>query len=112
MRRQPRAPHAVDLASNEGSLHLGGDLAWLQTEAGGILRANSNPDGRDVRLLLNREIDDSCDASHRGFDLTRERPQHCQVIAEDFHGDVGTRAREHVINTMRDRLADRDVHAW
>ena len=33
-----------------------------------------------------------------------------QIVAEDLHGDVGPRAREHVVDAVGDRLADGDVH--
>ena len=51
----------------------------------------------------------TCDISR--LDLARELTQDLQVVAEDLHGDVGARARQHVIDAMRDGLADRDVRA-
>ena len=40
-----------------------------------------------------------------------EPPQLVEVVAEDLHGDVGARAREHVVDAVGDRLADGDGHA-
>ena len=40
-----------------------------------------------------------------------EPAQRAQVVAEDLDGDVRARARQHVIDPVRDRLADRHVRA-
>ena len=40
-----------------------------------------------------------------------ESPQRRQIVAEHLHGDVGARARQHVIDAVRDRLPDRHVGA-
>ena len=50
-------------------------------------------------------------ALHGGVYLLCERTQCEQIIAEDFDRDVCPRAREHVVDPMRDGLPDRDVHA-
>ena len=34
-----------------------------------------------------------------------------EIVAEDLHGDVRARARQHVVDAVGDRLADRDVRA-
>ena len=48
---------------------------------------------------------------HRVADALAEPPQRRQVVADDLDGDVGARARQHVIDAVRDRLPDRHVRA-
>jgi hypothetical protein len=43
--------------------------------------------------------------------LRGELAQFGEVGAENLHRDVGSRAREHVVDAVRDRLADDDLHA-
>ena len=40
-----------------------------------------------------------------------EPPQRAEVVAEHLDGDVRARAGQHVVDAVRDRLADRDVRA-
>src|SRR5687767_15488952 len=35
-----------------------------------------------------------------------EPPQRAEIVAEHFDRDVGARARQHVVDAVRDRLAD------
>ena len=65
----------------------------------------------DVHLLLERQIDHSLNLAHRVPDVLAETAQRGEIIAEDLHRDVRTRARQHVIDAVRDRLTDRHVGA-
>ena len=51
------------------------------------------------------------DLRHLALHLAGQLPKRRQIVAEDLHGDVGARAGQHVVDAVRDRLADRDVGA-
>ena len=65
----------------------------------------------NVRLLFAREIHDTWNLAHCSLDCAAELPEHLKVVAEDLDRDARARAGEHMIDPMRDRLADRNVHA-
>ena len=63
------------------------------------------PDEGDVHLLLEREVDHSRHGSDGGanpFTKTSQRADRLQRL----HGDVRARARQHVVDSMRDRLSN------
>ena len=66
---------------------------------------------RDVHLLLERQVDDARHAAHRLAHALAEPAQRREIVAEDLDGDVRARARQHVVDAVRDRLADRHVRA-
>ena len=71
-------------------------------------RVDSDFQGRDIGLLFRREVDDSatCDIS---LSTWGQLPQCRQIVPKDLHGDIGAGAGQHVVDAMRDRLANGDV---
>ena len=88
-----------------------GDRAGCEPVAGDGWRGRPHLQRRNVRPA----------APSRGPPRRAPRPsrphrsppaaQLLQIVAEDLDGDVGARARQHVVDAVRDRLADRDVRA-
>ncbi len=68
-----------------------------------------NADRRDVGLRFDRDVDGPRDPERRRFDAAGHVAQHLQVGSEHLDRYVGARAREHVIDAVRDRLPHRDV---
>ena len=66
--------------------------------------------GRDFGLRFRRQIDDARrPAPSRPAPASPSARSSGKIVAENLDGDVGPRARQHVIDAMRDRLADRHV---
>ncbi len=69
---------------------------------------------RSVGISVCASVDKSTtplDLRHLRLHLGRKPAQHLQVVAEDLHGHIGARSRQHVIDAMGDRLTDRHVRS-
>ena len=62
-------------------------------------------------MLLNRQVHHTTHLGHAIPDCLGQTAQALQILAKDFHRDIGPRAGQHVVNTVGDRLADGDAHA-
>jgi len=60
----------------------------------------------NVGLLLVSDVDRAGHLLRDGLDACGQPAQLVQVGAEDLHRDVGARARQHVVDAVRDGLAD------
>ena len=76
-----------------------------------LLAVEMNVHDGNLQLLLERQINHAWNCGHRFARLFAERAKLAEVRAEDFHRHVGACAGEHVIDAVRNRLTDRDVHA-
>ena len=76
---------------------------------GGLVHLH--PQRRNIGLLLHRKIDHAGNVLHHLVDLFRQRAQHRQFVAEDLDRDVRAGTRQHMVDAVRDRLPDGDVHA-
>ncbi len=65
----------------------------------------------NVGLLFVGDIDRAGNLLHDALHAGRQPAQFAEIRAEDFHRDVGTAAGEHVVDAVRDRLADDDLAA-
>src|SRR5918992_4789979 len=72
---------------------------------------DSHLECRDICLGLSSEVDDSLYLRHLALHLAGQLSQRWQVLAENLDGDTGARAGQHVVDTMRDRLANRHIGA-
>ena len=61
-------------------------------------------------LLLDLQVDQAGDAGKAFAQQLRQPPQRVEVLAVDLHRDLRAHARQHVVEAMRDRLADIDRH--
>ena len=115
-----RVPHndlerPRSLAHQRDDFAVEGNIHQLPQGGGGYAepghRAAVSPDLQlgHVSLLLDRDVDEAGDAVRDRFNLCRQLAQPLQVDAEQVDGNRGPRARQHVVNPVPDRLADRDV---
>jgi hypothetical protein len=65
----------------------------------------------NLDLLFNGQINHARDALHAFARALRHGAQCAEMFAKDFHGDVRACAGKHVVDAVRDRLADGDVEA-
>ena len=95
----------------EGHLDILGQLFRRKP----VLRQRLAPvlDGqeRNFGLLFGLDIDRPLDLFHHALDLLRQPAQLGQIVAEYLDGNIGPATRQHVIDTVRDRLADDDLDA-
>jgi len=63
-------------------------------------------DLRCQHLLFDLKVDEPRDGGQPGFQDVGLTAQRIQVFAEDLDRDLRTHAREHVVDAVRDRLAD------
>jgi hypothetical protein len=71
---------------------------------GGVVHAHL--DLRRQHLLLDLQVGDARDGGQLRAQHVGLAAQRVQVLAEDLDGDLRTHAREHVVDAVRDRLAD------
>ena len=64
---------------------------------------------RNVCLLLDGQIDKALDALSNRLHLRAQIAEMLKVFAKDLDGQVRATPRQHVVDTMRGRLADGDV---
>ena len=107
----PRSKIRPTVVPGEARLDGLGDVVGPQAVPGDRRAIQHEPDERHVHLLLERQVDDARHAGHDVPHVLAEAPQRREIVAEDLHGDVRARAREHVIDAVRDRLTDRHVRA-
>ena len=88
-----------------------GDVFRAQAVARDHRAIQHEPHERDVHLLFERQVHDARHRRHGGADPLAEPPQRAQIVAEHLDGDIGARARQHVVDAVRDRLPDRHVRA-
>ena len=87
------------------------DCARREPLTRGRCRIDAHLQCRNVGLGLCREVDDSLDLRHLTLHLAGQLAEGRKIVAEDLDGDVRAGAGEHVVDAMRDGLADRDVGA-
>ena len=63
----------------------------------------------NIALLLVRNIDRTVNRLHQSLDFAGQATQLGQLGAEYLHRDVRAVARQHVVDTVGDRLADHDL---
>ena len=90
-------------------LHRVRHFIRAQTVAGDRGAIEHEADERHVHLLLERNVHGAWNGGHDVPHPFAEPAQRRQIVAEDLDGDVGARAREHVIDPVRDRLPDRHI---
>ena len=95
----------------ESGLQGQGGLAGRQPVPGERGAVEPHAHRGDVRLRLEGQIDHAGDVAHGRRRLFAEAAQHREIVAEYLDGHIGPRARQHVVDAMRDRLADGDVGA-
>ena len=103
--------HLPHLAADERGAHRLGGGSRRQAVAGQLRAVEVHAHGRDVRLGLDRHVDGAGHVPGHRLDGARQVAEHGEIGTEDLHRDVRPRAREHVVDPVRDRLADGDVHA-
>ena len=63
---------------------------------------------RDSDLLLDLQVGEPGDLGHPVAQVVGHAPQGVEVLAEDLQGEFGPDTRKHVVEAVRDRLADVD----
>ena len=65
---------------------------------------------RDADLPLDLKVDEARNGGKLLAKILADARERVEIVAKDFQGDLGADAREHVVEAMRDRLADVDRH--
>ena len=107
----PAVEDAADRRAREARLDRLADIVGVQAVAGDRGAVQHEAHERDVHLLLEREVDDARHPADGLAHALAEPPQRGEIVAEHLDGDVGPRARQHVVDPVRDRLTDRHVGA-
>ena len=81
-----------------------------QAELGGAIVVDAHLQLRDAHLLLDLQIDDALDRRQTLLQVRCESAQRVEIVAVDLDHELRAHAREHVVEPMRDGLADGDAH--
>ena len=102
-----RAVHQLgDDAAVGESLQLLGDRLRLQAVEGGPRVVDHDFELRDAHLLFDLQVGQAVDFRETAAEVLGERAQRIEILAEEFDDDLRPHAREHVIEPVRDGLAD------
>ena len=101
-----RHGHALD-----GRFHRQRHVAHGQAVAGDGVAVEVRAQDGHVGLLFDGQVHHAGHGFHLLAGAAGQQAQLVEVVAEDFHRHVGPCAGEHVVNAVRNRLADDDVHA-
>jgi hypothetical protein len=101
----------ADSGAGKRRLHRLGHFVGTQPVACDRRPIEDEAHHRHVHLLLERHVDRPWHFDHDIAHVFAKSPQGGEVVAEDLHRDVRPRARQHVVDAMRDRLADGHVGA-
>ena len=77
-------------------------------EMGGLLVVDGDLNLRNAHLALDLQVDEARDARHAALQLLGQAAQRIEIVAEDLERDLRPHARKHVVEPVRDRLADVD----
>ncbi len=66
---------------------------------------------RDVGLRFERDVDRTVHAGGNGLHALANPPQFVEIWPQNLDRDIGASAGQHVIDAVRDGLADDDAHA-
>ena len=101
-----RHRHALD-----GRLHRLRHVTHGQAVAGNSVAVEVRAQDGHIGLLFDGQVHHARHGFHLLAGTARQQAQLIEVVAENLHRHVGPCAGQHVVNAVRNRLADDDVHA-